>query len=115
MIKPAVERRSSDVLSTQLIDDGPVGHALSVHLRRAKLITRYDDRPIVAKFLKSRVWGKVLEERTLVFGGRLPASPHNTAWNRWKPLCQNQLDSSGRFATTPACDGRTDGQTNTRS
>jgi len=66
VIKPAVERRSSDELSTQLIDDGPVGHALSVHLRRAKLITRCDDRPTVAKFLKSRVWGKVLEERTLV-------------------------------------------------
>ena len=79
MIKPAVERRSSDELSTQLIDDGSVGHALSVHFRRAKLITRCDDRPTVAIFLKSRVWGKVLEERTLVFRGRLPAFPHNTA------------------------------------
>ena len=38
------ERRSSEVLSTQLTDDGPVYHALSVHLSRAKLITRFDDR-----------------------------------------------------------------------
>ena len=37
-----VERRSSEVslLSTQLCDDGPVDHALSVHLPRAKLIAR---------------------------------------------------------------------------
>jgi len=66
VIKPAVERRSSEALSTQLTEDGPVYHALSVHFRRAKLITRFDDRPIVAKFSKSRVWGKVPEERKLV-------------------------------------------------
>ena len=35
-----VERRSSEILSTQLTDDGPVYHALGVHLSRAKLITR---------------------------------------------------------------------------
>ena len=35
------ERRSSDVLS---IDDGPVYHAPNVHLSRAKLITRFNDR-----------------------------------------------------------------------
>ena len=28
----------------QLTDDGPVYHALSVHLSQAKLITRFDDR-----------------------------------------------------------------------
>ena len=33
-----------------LVDrDGPVYHALSVHLSRAKLITRFDDRYAVAK------------------------------------------------------------------
>ena len=36
-------------------DDGPVYHALSVHLSRAKLITRFDDRYAVAKFSKSEV------------------------------------------------------------
>jgi len=35
-----VERRSSEVLSTQLNDDGPVYYALSVHLSQAKLIAR---------------------------------------------------------------------------
>ena len=33
----------------------PVYHALSVHLSRAKLITRFDDRYAVAKFCKSGV------------------------------------------------------------
>jgi len=33
-----------------LTDDGPVYHALSVRLSRAKLITRFDDRYAVAKF-----------------------------------------------------------------
>jgi len=44
-------------------DDGPVYHALSVHLSRAKLITRFDDRQAyaVATFSKSRVWSKVSE------------------------------------------------------
>ena len=37
------------------MDDGPVYHALSVHLSRAKLITRFDDRYAVAKFSKSGV------------------------------------------------------------
>ena len=47
-----VERRSSDVLSTLLTDDGPVYHALSVNLSRAKLMTRFDGRYAVAKFFK---------------------------------------------------------------
>jgi len=35
-----VEHRSSEVSSTQLTDEGPVYHALSVHLSGAKLTTR---------------------------------------------------------------------------
>jgi len=38
-----VESRRSKALSTKLTDDGPVYHAVSVHLSRAKLITRFDD------------------------------------------------------------------------
>ena len=53
------DRRSSEVLSTQLIDDGPVYYALSVHLCRAKSITRFDDRSAEAKFSQSRLWDKV--------------------------------------------------------
>jgi len=45
-----------------LTDDGPVYHALSVHLSRAKLITRFDDRYAVAKFSTSEVWDKVPDE-----------------------------------------------------
>jgi len=63
-----VERRSSEVLSTSLIDDGPVYHALSVHLSRAKLITRFDDRYAVAKFSKSGLSDKVPEGSALMFG-----------------------------------------------
>ena len=63
-----------------LTDDGPVYHALSVHLSPAKLITRFDDRYAVAKFSKSRVWSKVQEESSLIFEGRpsLPEFPYNT-------------------------------------
>jgi len=62
-----VERRSSEVLSTQLTDDGPVYHALSVHLCRAQLITRFDDLYAVAKFSKSGIWLKVPEKSALIF------------------------------------------------
>ena len=44
--KLAVERHSSEVLSTQLTDDRLVYHTLSVHLCRAKLMTYLDDRHI---------------------------------------------------------------------
>jgi len=60
--RPVVERRSSEILSTQLTDDGPVYHALSVLHCGAKLITRFDDRYhpdsryALANFSKSRVW-----------------------------------------------------------
>jgi len=63
-----VERRSSEVLSTSLTDDGPVYHALSVHLSPAKLITPFDDRYAVAKFCKSGVWSKVPEGSIVIFG-----------------------------------------------
>jgi len=36
-------------------DDGPVYYALGVHLYRGRLITRFDDRYVVAKFYKSGV------------------------------------------------------------
>jgi len=45
----------------------PVYHALSVHLSRAKLITRFDHRYAVAKISKSRVWSKVPERSTSIF------------------------------------------------
>jgi len=47
--KLAVNRPSSEVLSTLLTDDGSVYHALSVHLSRAKLVTCFDHRYAVAK------------------------------------------------------------------
>ena len=42
--------------------DGPVYHALSVHLCRAKSITHFDDRYAESKLPKSRVWDKVQRE-----------------------------------------------------
>ena len=63
IIATAVERRSSEVLSTQLIDDGPaVQHALSVHLSRAKSIIRFNDR-------YARVLEKFPERSALSFEG----------------------------------------------
>ena len=47
-----------------MTDNGPVYHVLSVHLCRAKLIKRFDDRYAVAKFSKSGVWDKVPKEST---------------------------------------------------
>jgi len=49
---------------------------LSYHLCGAKLITHFDGRPVVAKFSKSRVWGKVPEGNTLFL--ELPKFPYNT-------------------------------------
>ena len=53
-----------------MTDDGPVNHALSDHLSRAKSITcvnDFDDRYVEAKFFKSVVWDKVLEGSALIF------------------------------------------------
>jgi len=51
-----------------LTDDGPIYQALSGHLYRAKLITRFDDRYAVAKFSKSEVYDKVPAASALIFG-----------------------------------------------
>jgi len=51
----------------RLTDDGPVYHAVSDHLCRAKLTTYCDDRRSVAKFSKSKVYDKVPEENTVFF------------------------------------------------
>jgi len=40
---------------------------VSVHLSRAKLITRFDDRYAVAKFSKSGVYDKVPEGSARIF------------------------------------------------
>ena len=64
-----VERRSSEVLSTHLTNDGPVYHARSrsVHLGRAKSITRFDGRHVKATFSMSRVLEKFPERKVLLF------------------------------------------------
>ena len=43
-----VDRQSLEVLSTYLTDDSPIYYALSVYLFQAKLITRLEDRYVVA-------------------------------------------------------------------
>jgi len=83
-----------------LTDDGPVYHALSVHLSRAMLITRFDDRYAVAKFSKYRVWYRnFLIIQCRIGGKKLP--------------CQNQRDSFSRLHRTLTCDRQTDRQTDT--
>ena len=58
-LRIAAERRSSEVLSTELTDDGPVYHAENVHLSPAKLITRSDGRCALAKYSKSELQDEV--------------------------------------------------------
>ena len=58
-----VERRSSEVLSTQLTDDVPVYHAVSVQLSPAKSTIRFDDRYAMAKFLSPEFGAKFQREK----------------------------------------------------
>ena len=55
----------------KLTDDGPVNHAPSVHLCRAKSIARFDDRYAVAKFSMSRVSDKVPDGSILIFANSI--------------------------------------------
>jgi len=80
-----VERRSSEVLSTLLTDDGLVYHALSVHLSPAKLITRLDDRYAMAKFSLSPEFGAKFQRVVLLFL-KVHEFPYNTG--RMKLPCQ---------------------------
>ena len=86
------ERRSSEVLSTQLIDDGAVYHVLSVHLSRAESITRFDDRCIKAKFSKSESGTKFQREVPLFL--ELPEFSFNRVQDMWKetPVPKTQRD-----------------------
>jgi len=56
--------------------NGPVYHALSIHLSQGKLITRFADRYTVAKFSKSRDCSKVPEGSTIII--KVPEFPYNT-------------------------------------
>jgi len=91
-------------------DDELVYQALSVHFCRAKLITHFDGQICcdgqyaVAKYSKSRVWGKV--GSTLTLEGTLNfLGLKRCTIGRKKPPCQKQLNSFSRFDTIPACDG----------
>ena len=50
-----------------MTDGGQVYHALSVHVSRAKLIVRFNDRYAKTN-IKSGVWNKVPERSALIFG-----------------------------------------------
>ena len=62
---------SSEVYIVNLVDRRrpSLSRSMSVHLSRAKLITRSYDRYAVAKFSKSRIRSKVPEGSTLIFEG----------------------------------------------
>ena len=67
LLTSVVERRSSEVLSTLLTDDGPVYHTLSVHLSQAKLIARSTIDMPRQNFLSPEIRKTVPEESTLIF------------------------------------------------
>jgi len=68
LVQVSLVQFSSSAVNTALIDrQGPVYHATSVHLYRAKLITRFDDRCCgETKFSKSRIRDKVPQESTVM-------------------------------------------------
>jgi len=60
------------------------------------------------RIVKSRVWDKIPEESTLIFGHtRIP----NVRYAKGSLCAEDQLDPLGRFDTIPTCDRRPDGQT----
>jgi len=52
----------------------------------------------------------VSEGSSLIFGDTQIALQHKSGTGGRNPPCQNQLDSSSHFDTTPACNRLTDGQ-----
>ena len=99
--KQAVDRRSSDVLSTWLTDDGPVYHALSVHLSRAKLTTRF----VVTNFFSL---GKSSGGKYPNISSYMNFLTTQCRTGRTKPPCQNQINSFIRFDRSLTCDRQTD-------
>jgi len=79
-----------------LTDDGPVYHALSDRLSRAKLVARFDDRYVKAEFAKSGVWDKVPEGSALIFVKR-KCSPYSIAERK-------VLELIPVLGSQPACD-----------
>ena len=77
---------------------------MSVHLSRAKSITRFDDRYTAEKFSKSEVCDKFPEGSALVFF-EIPELAFNTV--EGSSHTKNQLDSFSRFDRTPTCDRQT--------
>jgi len=90
-----------------MTNDGPVYHALSVHLSRAKLITRFDDRYAVAKFSKSDFRTKFQREVPL-FLEITEFLLTQCRTGEGSSHAKNQLHSFIRFDRTPTCDGQTD-------
>ena len=71
------------------------------------------DRLAAVKISKSEVWDKVPEASTQIFGDTQIYLQRSVEEVEGSLHVKNQLDSSSRFDTTPACDGRTDGHTMT--
>ena len=62
-------------------------------------------------FFKYGVWDEVPKGTTLIFGDTQVSSQHSVGSVEGSLLTKSQVDSSSRFDTIPACDGRTDEQT----
>ena len=77
------------------------------------MTTSSDDRLAVEKFSQSRIWDKVTEGSTLIFGVTRISLKHSIMIGREKPPYKNQINPFNRFDTTPACDRETDGHSTT--
>ena len=74
VINYSCERRSSEVLSTELTDDGQV-YPLNVHLSRDRLITRFDDERSGGSSLAFQV-----EANIRTYGRTQPNLLHVPSW-----------------------------------
>jgi len=101
--KLVVDCQSLEVLSTYVTNVSSLSRSERPPCR-AKLITRFNNRPIVEKFSKSRVCGKVPEGCTLIFGGTQISSQQGKEQPERSSPDKNQLNSFSRFSKTSTCD-----------
>ena len=61
----------------------------------------------MAKFSKSRVWGRAIEGVALIF--QIPALPYNTVYDRWQEAAVLKAARFFQaFLYIPVCDGQKD-------
>jgi len=76
---------------------------VSVHLSRAKLITRFNNQHAVTKFSKYGAWAKVSDESTLIFVNMWISLPHSAKEVKKTPRKKTAWFVQP-FHVTPTCD-----------